>query len=200
MMLDLQRRGCHNVNFVTPTHYVPQILAAVAVAADRGLAIPLIYNTNGYDRVETLRLLEGVVDVYLPDAKYADDAVAQRISGFADYVMYNRAALLEMRRQVGETLTLDDEGIAVRGMVIRHLVLPHDLSQTRQVLRWIADNLSTRAWVSLMAQYFPAHHAVGHPELGRRLREEEYDMALSALAEVGLDDGWCQELEEAVED
>jgi len=196
MMLELQRRGCHNINLVTPTHYVPQILAALEVAARQGLRIPLLYNTSGYDTVETLRLLDGVVDIYLPDAKYADDAVAQRLSGFRDYVAHNRAALLEMQRQVGEELLLDAQGIARRGMIIRHLVLPQGLAQTPEVLRWIAANLSRRTFVSLMAQYFPAHQAVGDEELGRRLVPYEYEEALEAFDQAGLENGWKQEMEE----
>jgi len=194
MMLELQRAGCHNVNLVTPTHYVPQIIEAVSQAADRGLRIPLVYNTSGYDRVETLRLLDGVVDIYLPDAKYADDAVAERLSGFRGYVAANRAALLEMARQVGATLQVDEDGVAVRGMLIRHLVLPHGLSQTPAVLGWIAEHLGPEASISLMSQYFPAHKAVGHPELGRRLLPREYEDARRALEVLGLEEGWCQEL------
>jgi len=136
-----------------------------------------------------------VVDIYLPDAKYADEAVARRLSGFVNYVEHNRRALVEMYRQVGEQLLLDEEGIAVRGMIIRHLVLPHGLSQTPQVLAWIAQELSPRIHVSVMAQYFPAYRAVGHPELGRRLSEEEYAQALQAFEAAGLENGWRQELD-----
>jgi len=194
MMIELQRRGCHNINLVTPTHYVPQFLAALEIAVGRGLRIPIVYNTSGYETLETLRLLDGVVDIYLPDAKYAHNAVARRLSGFPNYVGHNRAALLEMRRQVGSQLRVNPDGVAVRGMVIRHLVLPHGLSQTPEVLRWISDNLSPKAYVSLMAQYFPAHKAVGRAELGRRLSPEEYDAALRALDASGLENGWRQQL------
>jgi putative pyruvate formate lyase activating enzyme len=194
MMLELQRSGCHNINLVTPTHYVPQILEATEEAVSQGLRIPLLYNTSGYDRVETLRLIEDVVDIYLPDAKYADDAVAQRLSGFRDYVEHNRAALLEMQRQVGSNLSLDAAGLATRGMVIRHLVLPRGLSQTPEVLRWIADNLSRRAYVSLMSQYFPAYKAVSDAELGRALLPYEYATALEAFEDAGLENGWRQPL------
>ncbi len=196
MMLTLQRWGCHNINLVTPTHYVPQFLAALEMAAARGLRIPIVYNTSGYERVETLRLLDGVVDIYLPDAKYADDAIARRLSGFVDYVAHNRAALLEMARQVGVTLQRDAEGIAVRGMVIRHLVLPNGLAGTEEVLRWIAENLSTSAYISLMSQYFPAYRAVGDPELGRSITFDEYDEALDALERLGFENGWRQEIDD----
>jgi len=195
MMMELQRRGCHNINLVTPSHYVPQILAAVYAAAERGLRIPILYNTSGYDAVETLRLLDGVVDIYLPDSKYADDAVARRLSGFVDYTRHNRAALLEMKRQVGARLQVDDAGIATRGMVVRHLVLPNGLSQTPVVLHWLAENLGADLYLSLMAQYFPAHHAVGDGELGRRVTPQEYEDALAALEAEGLENGWTQELD-----
>ena len=196
MMLELQGRGSHNINLVTPTHFVPQFLAALELAIPQGLRIPILYNTSGYDSVETLRLLEDVVDIYLPDAKYTDDEVARRISGFKDYVPHNRAALLEMQRQVGSDLILDEEGIARRGMIVRHLVLPHGLSQTPDVLRWIAENLSQRVHISLMSQYFPAHKAVGDAELGQGLSPEEYDAALAAFEEAGLENGWQQPLGE----
>ncbi len=195
MMLELQRRGCHNINLVTPTHYVPQILAAVEASVPRGLHIPLLYNSSGYDTVETLRLLDGVIDIYLPDAKYADDAVARRLSDYRDYPAHNRAALIEMQRQVGAGLEMDEQGIAVRGMIIRHLVLPQQLSQTAEVLHWIARNLSPQSYVSLMSQYFPAHRAPGHPELGRSITPDEYWEALQAFEDAGLENGWKQELE-----
>lgn len=191
-MLSLQQRGCHNINLVTPTHFVPQILAALERAVEQGLHIPLVYNTNGYERVSTLRLLDSIVDIYLPDAKYADEDVAQELSDFDNYVHYNRRALVEMQRQVGQELILDEDGIVKRGLIVRHLVLPHDLSQTEQVLFWIAENLSPKTYVSLMAQYFPAHKAVDHPKLGRRLRPDEYAAALEAFDAAGLENGWRQ--------
>ncbi len=196
MMLELQGRGCHNINFVTPTHFVPQILAATDHAAGRGLHIPLVYNTSGYETVATLRLLEGVIDVWLPDAKYTDDAVARRLSGFPGYVAHNRAALREIFRQVGDRLVLDEDGIARRGMIIRHLVLPHGLADTSGVLRWIAAELSPRVHVSVMDQYFPAYKAVDDPELGRKLTSEEYEAALDAFESAGLENGWMQEHDE----
>jgi len=193
MMLELQRRGCHNINFVTPTHFAAQILAATDYAAARGLRIPLVYNTSGYETVETLRLLEGVIDIWLPDAKYDDDAVARRLSGFKDYVAHNRAALREIFRQVGDELILDEAGIARRGMIIRHLVLPDGLAGTAGVLRWIATELSPRVHISLMDQYFPAYQAVNDPALGRKITPEEYDAALEAFEAAGLERGWLQD-------
>ncbi len=193
LMLELQGRGAHNINLVTPTHFVPAILRAVDVAARRGLRLPLVYNTSGYDKVETLQLLEGVIDLYLPDAKYADDKVAREVSGFPDYVAANRAALKEMARQVGPTLTLDGNGIAVRGMAVRHLVLPHGLSQTPEVMKWLAEEVSPAVPVSLMSQYFPAHKAFGHPLLARKVTKAEMDAAVEAYHAAGLGEGWLQE-------
>jgi len=195
MMLELQDRGCHNLNLVTPTHFVPQILNALVRAARQGLALPLVYNSSGYEEVETLRLLDGVVDIYLPDAKYADDQAAREFSGFLHYVEANRAALKEMYRQVGE-LQVDEEGTAIRGLIIRHLVLPGGVAGTPQVLSWIARELSPTVHVSLLSQYFPAHRALGHPLLGRKLTWEEYDAAIAAFEAAGLENGWLQELEE----
>jgi len=168
-------------------------MAALPHAIERGLRLPLVYNTSGYETVEALKLLEDVVDIYLPDAKYADDETARRLSGFVGYVEANRAALTEMYRQVGEELVLDDEGIAQRGLIVRHMVLPDGLAGTPKVLRWLAANLSPRVHVSLMDQYFPAHKAVGHPILGRKITTDEYEEALSAFDEAGLENGWRQE-------
>ncbi len=196
MMLALQRRGCHNINFVTPTHFAPQILAAVDLAAGWGLRIPLVYNTSGYERVETLRLLEGVIDIWLPDAKYTDDEVARRVSGFPRYVEHNRAALREIYRQAGAELVLDDKGIACRGMIVRHLVLPEGLADSPGVLRWLAAELSPRVHVSLMDQYFPAYKALADPQLGRKITAEEYAAALDAFEAAGLENGWTQDHED----
>jgi putative pyruvate formate lyase activating enzyme len=197
MMLELQARGCHNINLVTPTHFVPQILAALPIAVAGGLHLPLVYNSSGYETVETLRLLDGVIDIYLPDAKYAADKVARRLSGFRGYVAANRAALREMYGQVGHELLLDEQGIAKRGMIVRHMVLPQGLAGTDKVLAWIARGLSPWIHVSLMAQYFPAHKAVGDPVLGRRLTNDEYLQALEAFDMACLERGWRQDYCEA---
>ena len=195
MMLELQARGCHNINLVTPTHFVPQFLAALPAAIAGGLSLPLVYNSSGFESVETLRLLEGVIDIYLPDAKYDDSQVARELSGFPDYVATNRAALQEIYRQVGEELVCDDNGIAQRGMIIRHMLLPQGLAGSAGVFQWIAQTLSPRVHVSVMSQYFPAHRAVGHPVLGRKITWEEYKAALDAFATAGLENGWEQETE-----
>jgi putative pyruvate formate lyase activating enzyme len=199
MMLELQARGCHNINLVTPTHWAPQILSALPSAIAGGLHVPLVYNCSGYEGLEMLRLLDGIVDIYLPDSKYADDKVARRLSGFRGYVGANRVALREMYHQVGADLKLDDSGLALRGMIIRHMVLPEGLAGTRAVLEWIARELSPSVYVSLMAQYFPAHKAVQDPVLGHKITEQEYLDALSAWDTVGLERGWRQEyVEEGV--
>src|SRR5260221_2659004 len=161
MMLYLQKKKCHNLDFVTPTHFVPQILAALVVACSKGLRLPIVYNCAGYENLETLKLLDGVVDIYLPDAKYADNKNALRTSKMPHYVEANQATLREMYRQVGP-LQLDEEGIARRGLLIRHLVMPEDISGTREVLRWIAEELGPEAPVSLIEQYIPASKAVNY--------------------------------------
>ena len=191
MMLELQGRGCHNINFVTPTHFSPSIVAAIAIAAARGLRTPIVYNTSGYERVEILRLLEGIIDVYLPDAKYADDEAAAALSGFSGYVEHNRAALREMHAQTGILATRDD--LAVKGLIIRHLILPGGLAGTGEVLRFIAEELSPEVFVSLMDQYFPAYQALKHEVLSRRVSSGEYEEALEAFDDCGLTNGWVQD-------
>ncbi len=193
MMLELQEKGCHNINLVTGTHFVPQVLAALQLAIPQGFHLPLVYNTSGYEAVETLRLLEDIVDIYLPDAKYADERVAREVSGFRRYVHFDRLALGEMNRQVGSSLLLDATGLAVRGMIVRHLVLPGELAGSPQVAQWLASNLSPGLYVSIMNQYFPAHRAVGHAILGRKTSAEEYGAAIEAFVEAGLAQGWQQE-------
>jgi putative pyruvate formate lyase activating enzyme len=193
MMLELQSRGCHNINLVTPTHFVPQFLQALVLAAQAGLKIPIVYNSSGYEQVATLRLLSGIVDLWLPDAKYASDAVARKLSGFPNYVAHNQAALREIYSQVGPQLQLAEDGTAVRGMIVRHLVLPDDLDAAAEVLTWLARDLSPAVNVSLMDQYFPAHRALEHAQLGRKITPTEYEAALQAFEDAGLTNGWLQE-------
>jgi putative pyruvate formate lyase activating enzyme len=190
-MLRLQRQGVHNINFVTPTHFLPQILAALWLAIPRGFSLPIVWNSSGYEKVDCLRLLEGVVDIYLPDMKYVDERFSVEISAAPGYRDCNRAAVSEMLRQVGH-LQLDDEGIALHGLIIRHLVLPEGKAGSRETLGWIAENLGAATHIALMNQYFPAHLAVGSDVLGRKICDEEYDEAVSALEEFGLDNGWVQ--------
>lgn len=185
MMLDLQRRGCHNVNLVSPSHVVPQILEAVAIAAERGLTLPLVFNTGGYDAEEGLRLLDGVVDVYLADLKYGDSEEARRYSRAPGYFEVARAAIREMHRQVGD-LALSEEGFARRGLMVRHLVLPDGRAGTEAALRFLADEISPRTYVNLMAQYRPCYRADEHPEIARPPSAAELAAAAEAARRVGL--------------
>ena len=185
MMLELQEIGCHNVNLVTPSHVVAQILEALVIAAAAGLRLPLVYNTGGYDSPETLALLDGVVDIYMPDMKYGDSDLARRYSHVREYVQADRRAVREMHRQVGD-LVLDEHGVAVRGLLVRHLVLPGDVAGTDQVLAWIASEISPDTYVNLMAQYRPCYRAWEHPPLDRRLTLAEYRRARELAGRLGL--------------
>lgn len=185
MMVALWRQGCHNLNFVTPTHQTAQVLAALPLAIEQGVDIPLVYNCGGYEDVATLQLLHGVFDIYMPDYKYGDSEVAQRLSGVAHYAETARAALHEMHRQVGE-LTLDPWGIAVRGLLVRHLVLPQGLAGTRRVMQFIARELSPATYVNLMDQYHPCYKAINHPPLHRRISRQEFAEAVAIAQEEGL--------------
>ena len=195
MMLQLQERGCHAIGLVSPTHVVPQIVRALALAADGGLALPLVYNTSAYEELDVLRLLDGLVDIYLPDMKYAENEAAFRYSGVRNYVEAARAAILEMHRQVGSALVLDEDGLVKRGLIIRHLVLPNDLAGSRESLNWIREKLGTAVTVSIMAQYYPAHRAGETPLLDRGLRASEYDRVVEMLSALSLEQGWVQELD-----
>lgn len=197
MMLDLQNRGAHNINFVTPSHYVYQAVAALEKACEKGLKIPIVYNSSGYDRPDVIRDLEGIVDVYLPDMKYKDSETSRRYSNVPDYFEVDSAVLLEIFRQTGGGLTLDDEGLATGGMIIRHLVLPSNLENSKKVLKWIRENLSAEVHISIMAQYFPAYKVSegGYSEIARRLSMEEYDAILDLAEELGFSNAFMQEYE-----
>jgi putative pyruvate formate lyase activating enzyme len=184
-MLSLQRAGCHNVNLVSPSHVVAQVLAALPMAAREGLRLPLVYNTGGYDSPEALALLDGVVDLYMPDVKYADPDLGHRYSRVRDYVAVNRSAVREMHRQVGD-LAVDPDGVARRGLLVRHLVLPNSLSGTEEVLRFIAEEVSPDTYVNLMAQYRPCFRALEHEELARRPAPAELREARDAARRLGL--------------
>jgi putative pyruvate formate lyase activating enzyme len=183
-MLRLQDRGCHNVNLVTPSHVVPQILGATALAARRGLSVPLVFNSSGYDLVETLRLLEGVVDVYMPDLKWVEPAVGERLAGAPDYWEVASAAVKEMHRQVGDLVV--ENGVARRGLLVRHLVMPGGLSGTDRVAAFLAKEISGDTYVNVMAQYHPAGEACGMPGLDRRITGQEYADAVAAVRAAGL--------------
>ena len=200
MMLELQAKGCHNINFVSPTHFAPQMARSILVAAQQGLKLPIVYNTNAYDSVAVLRLLEGIVGVYLPDLKYAEDEAGYLYSKVPGYKDHARRAIAEMYRQVGDELVFDAEGLLQRGLIIRLLVLPNDIGGVRESLEWIKAELSPRVAVSLMAQYYPTHQAATskrHILLSRRITETEWLRALTALDELGMDEGWQQEFDGA---
>jgi len=191
MYLWLQDRKAHNINFVTSTHFIPQILASLKIAIEKGFRLPLVLNSSGYERVETLKLLQDVIDIYLPDAKYFSEEMAKKYSNALDYVKYNQEALKEMFRQVGN-LECDENGIAIRGLIIRHLVLPENISDTEKVLQFIANNISQDVYISLMSQYFPANKAVDIIPVNRKITKKEYQFAVKAFKKAGLKNGWIQ--------
>lgn len=195
IMIELQNKGCHSIGLVSPTHFVPQILISLVIAVEKGLNIPLVYNSNGYDSVETLKLLNGVVDIYLPDIKYGNNIYAKNYSGILNYFDNVKAVLKEMYKQVGSKLLLDDDGIVQKGLIIRHLVLPNDLSESEEVLKFIAKDLNPDITVSIMSQYFPTHKADKEILLTRPIRESEYLNVIELLEKYGLKNGWVQELE-----
>jgi putative pyruvate formate lyase activating enzyme len=192
IMLGLQSQGCHNINLVTPTHVLPQILKSLELAVVQGLKIPLVYNTSGYELPEVIKSLDGIVDIYLADSRYGNNAIAKELSQASNYVKYNRESLKEMHRQVG-LAQFDADGLIRQGLIIRHLVLPNCLSHTDEIMKFIARQLSEETYISLMSQYLPYHLASGHHKLSRRLREEEYEEAKSILERYGLLNGWIQE-------
>ena len=195
MMLELQAKGVHAIGFVSPTHFVPQIVRALSIAIPQGLEIPLIYNTNAYDAVEVLKLLDGIFDIYLPDLKYSDDEFGYRYSKVKSYTEISRSAVKEMHRQVGSDIAYGDDGLVNRGLIIRHLVLPNDIASSEETLRWIAKELDNRVTLSVMSQYYPTHKALTTELLDRRIRESEYDRVLRLLDTFGFENGWAQEFE-----
>jgi putative pyruvate formate lyase activating enzyme len=200
MLLELQGRGCHNIGFVSPTHYAPQMAKAVLLAARDGLRLPIVYNTNAYDSVEVLKLLDGIVDVYLPDFKYADSGAGSTYSKVPDYPERAREALVEMYRQKGSSLVYGEDGLLKSGLLIRMLVLPNGVGGISESLEWIAETLSPRVAISLMAQYYPIHRASNdarYSALSREITAEEWEEAVAALEANGLESGFQQELETA---
>lgn len=185
IMLELQAMGCHNINLVSPSHVVPQILSALSLAVRGGLSVPLVYNTGGYDALETLQLLDGIVDIYMPDMKYSNGGTAKRYSRAMDYPRVNCEVVREMYRQVGD-LQIGGDGLATRGLLVRHLILPHDLAGTKQIVRFLADEISVNTYLNLMAQYRPAYNASRYQELNRRITADEYDAAVRMAKEAGL--------------
>lgn len=191
-MIELQKKGCHNINLVTPTHVMPQILEALFLAIPEGLRLPLVYNTGGYELPEVIEILDGIVDVYLPDMRYAESRMSARYSKADDYPKYNQVSVITMFKQVG-VARVDKQGLIKRGLIIRHLVLPENIAGTGQVMQFIATKLSPDIHISLMSQYLPCSKAAEFPELSRRISEQEYARAQKAMLKFGLHNGWLQE-------
>jgi len=185
MMIELQNIGCHNINFVTPTHVVPQILKALPIAVEMGLKIPLVYNTGGYDIIETLMIIEGIFDIYMPDFKFTDSDIANRFCKARDYPEVATKAIKEMHRQVGD-LVINNHGIAERGLIVRHLIMPNELAGTRKVMHFLANEISKNTYVNIMDQYHPCGLAHKYPEINRRITTEEFSNAINIAREEGL--------------
>ena len=200
MMIELQECGCHNIGFVSPTHFAPQMARAILMAAQHGLRLPIVYNTNAYDSVEVLKLLDGIVDIYLPDLKYADSDAGFQYSKVRDYAVHSRAAIKEMHRQMGDELVFGEDGLLKRGLLIRLLVLPNDIAEIEKSLCWIRDELSPKTAISLMAQYYATNKAATDERyilLSRRISEREWFEAVSLLDDLGMEEGFMQEYESA---
>jgi len=201
IFLELQAQGCHNINWVSPTHFAPQLVKSLLLAAQRGLSLPIVYNTNTYDSVEVLKLLDGIVDVYLPDLKYSDDEAGREYSKVTGYVQHSRNALKEMYRQMGDTLEYDKNGILKRGLIIRLLVLPNDIAGIHDSLKWLREELSPKVAVSLMAQYFPTNKVAldRYPLISRKIRWSEWLTAIEHMEALGMEEGWMQDFDSAAE-
>ena len=185
MMLRLQSYGCHNINFVSPSHVVPQIIAAVMIAVKAGLYIPLVYNSGGYDSLTMLALLDGIIDIYMPDMKYGNSTLAQKYPKIPNYPIVNQATVKEMHRQVGD-LIIGRNGLAVRGLLVRHLVLPESLAGTKEIVNFLAEEISKDTYLNLMDQYKPSYHAGQYPELNRPILQKEYQVAVDMATIAGL--------------
>ena len=192
IMLKLQAEGCHNINFVSPTIWIPQIVEALSIAKKNGLTIPTVFNTGGYDNPQLIKMLNGVVDIYMPDARYSSSDAAEKYSGIKNYVRYNRQSLKEMYSQVGE-LKLDSNGIAIKGLLVRLLVMPDNIGGIRETLDFIKNELSTDVYLSIMAQYHPAYKARNYPELHRKITAGEYLEIVKYAEKIGFNFGWTQD-------
>ena len=198
IMLEQQKRGVHNINLVTPTIYAYQIKQAIELAKKDGLQIPIVYNTSGYESVETLKALEGYIDIYLPDFKYYDDELGKKYSKINDYSKYAKEAILEMRRQVKDTF--DKNNIMQSGLIIRHMILPNNIENSKNIIKWIKDNLGKETIISIMAQYFPTHNANQYDEINRKITKEELEEIETFLFEQDMVNGYIQELGEHEEE
>lgn len=185
IMLSLQKKGCHNINFVSPSHFVPQIVEAISLAVKDGLTLPLLYNTGGYDEIDTLKLLEGVIDIYMPDIKFGDNIKAKKYTKSAKYFDIVKSAVKEMHTQVGN-LKMNEKGIAYKGLLVRHLVMPENITDTDKVLEFISNEVSTDTFINIMSQYYPAHKSYSFPELSRRISKNEYNEAVKYAKQLGM--------------
>jgi putative pyruvate formate lyase activating enzyme len=183
-MLSLQDKGCHNINLVSPTHVGPQILEALEIAVELGLHLPLVYNSGGYDSVDTVKILDGIIDIYIPDMKYDDEETARELLGIRDYPEVNGTAVREMHRQAGD-LEINREGVAQRGLLVRHLVLPHGSAGTKGIVNFLSEEISRNTYINIMAQYHPCYKAFQIPGLGRRISSAEFHEALSFAEQAG---------------
>jgi putative pyruvate formate lyase activating enzyme len=195
IILKLQDVRCHNINLVSPTHFVPQILMALKIAIEKGLNIPIVYNTSGYDSLDTIKLLDGIIDIYMPDMRYSDNRMAKLYSDAPNYVEHDRACICEMQRQVGD-LVLDEKGVAIKGLIIRLLVLPNDVSGTADSLKFINKKISKNTYLSIMSQYYPTYKAHNFKEISCGVTEEEYEIKVDEAQRIGLNNGWIQEMPE----
>ncbi|MFC1709435.1 radical SAM protein [Candidatus Omnitrophota bacterium] len=191
-MLYLQNLECHNINLVTPTHVMPQILKALYGSIEKGLNIPIIYNTSGYELPEIIKILDGIVDIYLVDMRYADNQHSEKYSKAKDYPYCNQEAVKQMHKQVGDA-QIDDAGIIKRGLIVRHLVLPNNISGTEKIMKFLSKEISPKTYISLMSQYHPYYQAYKHPEINRCISKEEYQVALDCLTKYGMENGWIQD-------
>lgn len=197
IFLELQDKNVHNINLVSPTPYVPQIIAALDIAKKQGLTLPIVYNTNSYENIETIKMLDGYVDIYLPDLKYFDDSVAIEFSSAPNYFSTASSTILTMQKQVGKN-QFDEEGIMQKGIIVRHLILPHHVLQTKKILKWIKENMPKDTYISIMAQYFPTYKAKEHPLLNRKITSREYDIVLNMLSD--FENGYVQDLSDCEEE
>jgi putative pyruvate formate lyase activating enzyme len=194
-MLYLQNElCCHNINLVTPSHFVPQIVSALVAAVSQGLRLPLVYNTSSYDSLKTLRELNGIISIYLADIRYASNELGRKYSRARNYVDHARAAISEMQRQVGD-LIVDEDGVAQKGLIVRHLILPNDIAGSAESLNWLVKEVSPRVAVSIMAQYYPTHHAYKFKELNRKITPEEYQKVVDLVEKLNIENGWLQGME-----
>lgn len=190
--MKLQEDGANNINLVSPTIYIDKIIKAVKSARDKGLHLPIIYNTNGYERIESLKKLEGIVDVYLPDLKYSDNSLALKYSKIKNYFEIATSAIKEMERQVGAP-QFDENGMIEKGLIVRHLIMPNHIENSKKVLKWIKENLSEKIYISIMTQYFPTHKASEYPEINRKITKDEYDEIEEYIEDLKIQNGYMQD-------